>query len=318
LCIEDLSWPTPNQERPLRPLTNPLSCHSGIPEMIFEFGMGIWIEFECGSRATQTLVLQRICFATMESVSLLSWETDCRLWIISLWIEGRYCLFDPPSSGFRNFSIVWTISLFQGIVRHCSGIWILPRLGLLCNTNAIRNGYKSSNIGSRLIGWTCRMLKTRSNAHGPAQWNSALGVGCKSIPITLQQDLLWSCQKPRTSVFSRNPYLGTGIHVISPAALDPIRRALSLPSEFYQFFLEKFLESVQSIFKGKIRNHFTGLIQSIEQTNTDDFVSFGTSVKGHSFPKVSTSSCKLARWSAMIKFSLRNWIRKSTSKHRQE
>jgi hypothetical protein len=102
-------------------------------------------------RATQTRVLQRICFTTMESVSLLSLETDRRLRIVSLCVEGRYCSFDPSSSGFRIFPIVWTIPLFQGIVHHCSGTWTLRRLGLLCSTNAIRNGYKSRNTGSRLI-----------------------------------------------------------------------------------------------------------------------------------------------------------------------
>jgi hypothetical protein len=66
-------------------------------------------------RATQTRVLQMVCFATMEAVSLLSLETDCRLWIVSLWVEGRYCSFDPLS-GFRIFYIAWTIQLF-----HCIG-----------------------------------------------------------------------------------------------------------------------------------------------------------------------------------------------------
>jgi hypothetical protein len=47
--------------------------------------------------------LQRICFVTMESVSLLCLETDCRFWIVSLCVEGRYCLFDPIRQGSEFF-----------------------------------------------------------------------------------------------------------------------------------------------------------------------------------------------------------------------
>jgi hypothetical protein len=75
-------------------------------------------EFVVVHRATQTRILQRIWFTTMESLCLLSLETDCRLWIVSLCVEGTYCLFDRPSSGLGIFPIVWTTRLFQCIVVH--------------------------------------------------------------------------------------------------------------------------------------------------------------------------------------------------------
>jgi hypothetical protein len=71
-------------------------------------------------RASHTRVLQRICFATMESALLLSLEIDCRFWIVSLCVEERYCSFDPPSSGLRIVPIVWTIWLSRASSAQCS------------------------------------------------------------------------------------------------------------------------------------------------------------------------------------------------------